>query len=120
VKRGGVGGRVFEAEEVLELAAGEEIFGLAGFAAIFEVRRDRALASPVDADRTLIRIGAEVFRRDVEDGGVVKPVLGGSAPVMSAILPMKFVSRNCANPEMPSGRMMPLMRNCTFACSLRT
>ena len=76
MKGGGVGGRVLEAKEVLEFAGGEEIFGLAGLAAIFDRRRDRALAAPIDADRALIRIGAEVFRSDVEDGGVVKPVLG--------------------------------------------
>src|SRR5260370_6849177 len=76
VKGAGGAGRILQTDEVLEFAAGKEIFVIAGLAAIFERRRYRAVGAAVDADGALIRIGGEVFRGDVEDGGVVKAVLG--------------------------------------------
>ena len=51
---------------------------------------------------------------------VRRPNCAGSAPVISARLPTKLVPRTWPKPEMPSGKMMPLMRYCTLACSLRT
>jgi len=36
------------------------------------------------------------------------------------MLPISAVSRNVPKPLTPSGSMMPLMRTCTLACSLRT
>ena len=51
---------------------------------------------------------------------VRRPNCAGSAPVISAMLPAKLVSRTWPKPEMPSGNVMPLMRYCTLACSLRT
>ena len=43
-------GRILQAKIAAEIAAGEEIFGLAGHAAIFELRRDRLVAAAVNAD----------------------------------------------------------------------
>ena len=76
VNGAGGGDRVLEAEDVLVFAAGKEIFGIAGLAAIFERRCYRAAAAAIDPDGALLGICGEVFRGDVEDGGVMKPVLG--------------------------------------------
>ncbi len=51
---------------------------------------------------------------------VRRPNCAGSAPVISARLPTMPVSRIWPNEPTPSGSMMPLMRYCTLACSLRT
>ena len=43
------------------------------------------------------------------------PNSAGSAPVTSAMLPIKPVSSTLPKPVTPSGSITPLMRNCTLA-----
>ena len=51
---------------------------------------------------------------------VRRPYCAGNAPVIKARLPTMPVSMICPNAPTPSGSMMPLMRYCRLACSLRT
>ncbi|UGY17276.1 hypothetical protein HAP48_0007580 [Bradyrhizobium septentrionale] len=51
---------------------------------------------------------------------VRRPYCAGSAPVNSAMLPTMPVSMIWPKAPTPSGSMMPLMRYCRLACSLRT
>ena len=120
VDRVAAGGRIFDAEVAGEAAAGEEIFRGCRPAAVFEARRDRAEAAAIDADAAALfeRVAALVWISTTPE--VRSPNCAGSAPVISARLPMNLLSRTWPKPEMPSGKVMPLMRYCTLPCSLRT
>ena len=114
------GGRILDAEIAGEAAAGDEIFRVAGPAAVFEARREGAEAAAVDADAAALLQALPLLVWMSTTPAVRRPYCAGSAPVISARLPTNLVSSTWPKPEMPSGRVMPLMRYCTLACSLRT
>jgi hypothetical protein len=68
-------GRALEAEIVAKIPSGDEILGVTRHAAVFEARRDLAVAAAIDAD-TAPRERRAGLRGDVENAGRMKPVLG--------------------------------------------
>src|SRR5580704_16400509 len=71
-----VGSRVLEAKAGAQVAAGDEIVGLASHAAIFEAVRDRLPAAAINADAATGKRGA-VLGSDLDDARGLQAVLGG-------------------------------------------
>src|SRR5579864_5014732 len=69
------GSRVLEAKAGAQVAAGHEVVGLAGHAAIFEAVRDRLPAAAVNADAATGKRGA-VLGGDLDDTRGLQAVLG--------------------------------------------
>ena len=111
--------RIFQPDIALEETPGDEVLRLPGGAAVFDARRERAPTAAVDADLPVL-LKASLRVQISSTPEVRRPNCGGSAPVISDMFPIKAVSRKVPKPLTPSGSMMPLMRTCTLACSLRT
>ena len=110
--------RIFKSDVALEEPPGEEILGLADLAAILEARREGLSRAAIDAHSPAVE--GIVAGLDVEHARGAQAKLRRQRAGDQRMLPISAVSRNVPKPVTPSGSMMPLMRTCTLACSLRT
>src|SRR6266700_2850342 len=111
--------RVLDALVAGEIAAGDEILGLADGAAVFEFRRDGLPAAAVDADAAAV-VERAALGGDVDEAGGAQAVLRRQSAGDELEIADQPGLQHLAEPETPSGNRMPLMRYCTLPCSLRT
>ena len=64
--------RIFDAEDILQISAGEEIFGAARDAAVLDIGVDGLAAAPVNPDRSAVVKGRRLY---VDDTGGAQAVL---------------------------------------------
>ena len=75
----------------------------------------------VDADTAALLQRITARRLDIDDAGGAQAKLCGQRTGNQGEAADKIgVPRTWPKPDMPSGKVMPLMRYCTLACSLRT
>ena len=114
------GRRVLDALLAGQVVAGEVVVERAAAAQELDARLDQAVATAKDADAAAGWGVDAVLGLNLDDAGGALPNCAGTAPVTKSMWSTKRLSTDWPKPLIPSGRVTPLMRNWTLACSSRT